>query len=72
MAHVTAPDRTPPGAPPRLGVHVTDYGVEVAVLAPHAEAVDLCLLDPDPAAPGGWAERRASLRRRGREIRKWS
>ena len=28
MEHVTAPDRTPPGAPPRLGVHVTDDGVE--------------------------------------------
>ncbi|HEY0188042.1 MAG TPA: glycogen debranching protein GlgX [Cellulomonas sp.] len=48
-------------APPRLGVHVTDAGVEVAVLAPHAAAVDLCLLDPDPAAPTGWAERRVHL-----------
>ena len=59
MEHVT--DRMLPGAPPRLGVHVTDAGIEVAVLAPHAEAVDLCLLDPDPAAPGGWAERRVPL-----------
>ncbi|HEY0217346.1 MAG TPA: glycogen debranching protein GlgX [Cellulomonas sp.] len=55
---------TPPAvnpAPPRLGVHVTDHGIEVAVLAPHAEAVDLCLLDADPAAPTGWAERRVRL-----------
>jgi len=28
-------------------VHVTDEGVEVGVLAPHAEAVELCLLDDD-------------------------
>ncbi len=28
-------------------MHVTDEGVEVAVLAPHAEAVELCLLDDD-------------------------
>ena len=40
--------------PPRLGVHVTDEGIEVAVLAPHAEAVDLCLFD-------GAAERRVRL-----------
>jgi isoamylase len=32
-------------APRRLGVHVTDSGVDVAVLAPHATAVDLCLID---------------------------
>jgi isoamylase len=50
-----------PGPPPRLGVHATDDGVEVGVLAPHADAVDLCLLDPDPAAPTGWAERRVRL-----------
>jgi glycogen operon protein len=31
--------------PPRLGVHVTDAGIEVAVLAPHAEVVELCLFD---------------------------
>ena len=41
--HVTSPRPRPP----RLGVHVTDEGVEVAVLAPHAEAVELCLLDDD-------------------------
>ena len=28
-------------------MHVTDEGVEVGVLAPHAEAVELCLLDDD-------------------------
>ncbi|WP_454051395.1 glycogen debranching protein GlgX [Cellulomonas sp. Marseille-Q8402] len=61
---MTSASRAPgtPGAPPpRLGVHVTDDGVEVAVLAPHAEAVDLCLLDPDPTATTGWAERRVRL-----------
>jgi glycogen operon protein len=35
------------GPPPRLGVHVTDDGVEVGVLAPDAQAIDLCLLQPD-------------------------
>lgn len=54
-------DRTTHGAPPRLGVHVTDDGITAAVLAPHADAVDLCLLDPDPDAPTGWAERRVAL-----------
>jgi glycogen operon protein len=42
-------------------VHATDDGVEVGVLAPHADAVDLCLLDPDPGTPTGWAERRVRL-----------
>jgi glycogen operon protein len=41
MVRVTSPH----ARPPRLGVHVTDGGVEVAVLAPHAEAVELCLFD---------------------------
>ncbi|WP_028047738.1 glycogen debranching protein GlgX [Cellulomonas sp. URHE0023] len=40
--------------PPRLGVHVTDLGVDVAVYAAHATAVDLCLFD-------GPKERRVSL-----------
>ncbi|MDM7832381.1 glycogen debranching protein GlgX [Cellulomonas edaphi] len=30
-----------------LGVHVTDDGIEVAVLATHAQAVDLCLFDEE-------------------------
>ena len=30
---------------PRLGVHVTDEGVDVAVYAAHATGVDLCLFD---------------------------
>ena len=33
----------------RLGVHPAGDGVDVAVLASHADGVDLCLLDPDPA-----------------------
>ena len=65
MGRVTSetpvPTARPATVPPRLGVHVTDNGIEVAVLAPHAEAVDLCLLDPDPAAAHGWAERRVRL-----------
>jgi len=53
--------------PHRLGVHLcdgagdADPGVDVAVLASHADAVDLCLLDPDPSSPDGWAERRIPL-----------
>ncbi|RHA38283.1 glycogen debranching protein GlgX [Cellulomonas rhizosphaerae] len=35
--------------PPQLGVHVTDDGIVVAVLATHAHAVDLCLFDDDGA-----------------------
>lgn len=45
MVAVSSPHRRPP----RLGVHVTDEGVEAAVLAPHAEAVELCLLDESGA-----------------------
>ncbi|MEV7972362.1 glycogen debranching protein GlgX [Cellulomonas sp. NPDC089187] len=45
--------------PTRLGVHPIDDGIEVAVLAPHADAIDLCLLDPAPE--GGWTERRIRL-----------
>ncbi len=49
-------------APYRLGVHLIDDGADVAVLASHAEAVELCLLDPDPASADGWSERRIALR----------
>ena len=45
----------PPARPPRLGVHVTADGVDVAVLAPRAEAMELCLLDDDGS------ERRVAL-----------
>ncbi|WP_231384094.1 glycogen debranching protein GlgX [Cellulomonas sp. URHD0024] len=43
----TSPRRRPLSGrrPPRLGVHVTDDGVDVAVYAAHATAVDLCLFD---------------------------
>lgn len=51
-------DTTGTTRPPRLGVHVTDAGVDVAVLAPHATAVDLCLLDGPLDAP---TERRVPL-----------
>ena len=42
-------------------MHPVGDGVDVAVLASHATAVHLCLLDPDPDSPDGWAERRVSL-----------
>ncbi|MFI2755185.1 glycogen debranching protein GlgX [Cellulomonas sp. P22] len=47
-----------------LGAHVDDTGTQFAVLASHASAVDLCLLDPGPpAADGGptWVERRVPM-----------
>ncbi len=51
-----------PGRPlPPLGVHLVAGGVDVAVLASHADAVDLCLLDVDPASDDGWRERRVPL-----------
>ena len=56
---VTSPRTT--SRPARLGAHLTGDGVTVAVLASHATAVDLCLLDPDPAAPDGWSEQRVPL-----------
>jgi glycogen operon protein len=43
-----------------FGVHARDDGLDVAVLASHAERVELCLFDPAPA--GGWQERRVTLR----------
>jgi len=60
--HDEAVTQTPTTAPGRrpyhLGVHVTDAGVDVAVLAPHATAVELCLLDGPLDAP---TERRVPL-----------
>ncbi len=51
--------------PPGLGVRVDESGAEVAVLARHAERVELCLFDP-PAADSpdqGLVERRVPLTR---------
>jgi isoamylase len=48
-----------PSHPHPLGVHLHDGGVEVAVLAAHAERVEFCLLDPRP--DGGWIEHRVDL-----------
>jgi isoamylase len=45
--------------PHPLGVHPHQGGIEVAVLAAHADRVQLCLLDPD--ADGRWLERRVDL-----------
>ena len=47
--------------PDRLGVHLAGDGVDVAVLASHATAVDLCLLHPDASSPDGWREHRVPL-----------
>ncbi|KZM36117.1 glycogen debranching protein GlgX [Oerskovia enterophila] len=47
------------GPVPPLGVHLAGDGVDVAVLASHASAVDLCLLDVSP--DGEIHERRVSL-----------
>jgi len=47
------------GVVPPLGVHLVDGGVRVAVLAAHATAVDLCLLDEAP--DGSLLERRHPL-----------
>jgi isoamylase len=44
--------------PTRLGVHVTDTGIDAAVFASHATAVELCLLD----GPDGYqTERRVMM-----------
>jgi isoamylase len=51
--------RMPASHPHPLGVHPLEGGVEVAVLAAHADRVQLCLLDPD--ADGHWLERRVDL-----------
>ncbi len=48
--------------PHPLGVRPRDGGVEVAVLAAHAEAVELCVLDGPEGRAGRWHERRVELR----------
>ncbi|WP_380168776.1 glycogen debranching protein GlgX [Jannaschia sp. R86511] len=50
-----------PGRPYPLGCRPVGDGVDVAVLAAHAERVELCLLSPDPTSPTGWAEQRLTL-----------
>ncbi len=59
--------RTRPGAPvPPLGVHCSGDGIDVAVLASHAQSVELCLIDVvDPGReqtdPARYTERRLPL-----------
>ena len=48
----------PDSRPHPLGVHCRDGGIDVAVLASHADRVELCLLDP---VGDGWVERRVDL-----------
>ncbi|HWS58123.1 MAG TPA: glycogen debranching enzyme GlgX, partial [Actinotalea sp.] len=50
------------GTPSRLGVHLVGDGVDVAVLASHADGVQLCLLEPAPTSADGWSERRVALK----------
>jgi glycogen operon protein len=57
-----------PAAPPAdavfpLGAHLTDAGARFAVTSASAEAVELCLVEPDPAG-GPPAERRVELTER--------
>ena len=59
--------RPRPSRQPLLGVHVTDTGVDVAVLAPHATSVELCLLDGPRDA---LVERRVPLQ--GPRLGKWT
>ena len=56
IAHLPA---HPLRMPARLGVHLSGDGVDAAVVASQADAVDLCLLDAD--GEGGWVERRYAL-----------
>jgi len=46
---------------PPLGVHLSDDGVDVAVVASHVTRVEFCLLDRDPSSASGWRERRVPL-----------
>jgi len=50
---------SPRRTPPPLGVHLVPGGASAAVYSPHAERVEVCLLDEDGA--GGWTERRVPL-----------
>ena len=57
-----------PAAPPAdsvfpLGAHLTDAGARFAVASASAEAVELCLVEPDPAG-GAPSERRVELTER--------
>src|SRR5450759_3314955 len=49
--------------PFRLGVQLTEGGADVALLASHATAVELCPIEPASKgmAPSGWKERRIPL-----------
>ena len=59
-----SPRVTGPGRPSPLGVHPVGDGVDAAVVAEHADLVELCLLTRDPAEQSGWREQRVPLRSR--------
>ncbi|WP_029068516.1 glycogen debranching protein GlgX [Jonesia quinghaiensis] len=56
--YVGDPSRIPV---PALGVHPRDGGVDVAVHAAHADAVDFCVLTPAETSGSPWEERRMPL-----------
>ncbi|MGP7959982.1 glycogen debranching protein GlgX [Sanguibacter sp. A247] len=62
-ARTASDELTPP-----LGAHVVDGGTSFAVVASHAESVDLCLLDPAPSSATGWTERRLAMTRGTRGV----
>ena len=58
------PVLTGPGRPEQLGVHLRGDGVDVAVLSQHADAVELCVLHPEPGSSTGWREQPVRLAHR--------
>ncbi len=59
----------PESHPYPLGVHLVAGGANVAVLAGHADAVELCLLEPAPPGSGRrWEETRVPLTRRTHDV----
>ena len=72
MLRVSAHSQHPVRRPvPRLGVRLSDDGIDVAVFASHATAVDLCLIDGSETTsdPTAWTERR--IRLDGPELGVW-
>jgi len=66
MVSAFRPYRHALDTPPPLGVTVDDDGAQVAVLAAHADRVELCLFDSTD--DGGHSERRIPLTRKAHDI----
>ena len=62
-ARTATDERTPP-----LGARVVPGGTSFAVFASHADLVELCLLERDPATASGWAEERLPMTRGARGV----